>query len=489
MSLVAGLGSAAPSRATTIDQAAGQLERGRLVYDFAHVLTRQQALGLNNQLKELQAAQLADPAVILLDRAEGATVQEFALQLGERWKVGSKTQDNGLVFVASIGDRKRWLEVGRDLQPLLPDTVADRLQRDELVPAFRDGRYSDGLASLFRGVRERLEREGGAEAIGRRPAPPAEPAGMAWIVLLLGAAAAGGLALSFPRGYSGQREPTRIPILILGLGALGAAFAAGSASPAAFPGMLLLATPAVVVALVRLSEPFWTPVPLGSVRSLVPRGTALVGGLLGVGLVLFLGHPSPWIWGYLLLSVGVTAAADGYFRRAPRKCPECGGSLRWLPEQEEASFLKPAEDVEQRIGSLDYDVWRCGHCNRSAVMVRGRGPAPHSECPRCHRMTLSQRTVMDPQPAFSGVTTVTDITECRNPDCGYVDQKQRQLPGFGSGWGGGGGGVVFIPPVWGSGGGDSSGGWGGDSGGGGWGDGGFGGGGGGFDGGGAGGDW
>lgn len=483
------------AHAVTVDQVLQSRESRRRVYDFARVLSREQVRALNDQLSDLERSGRADAAVVLLDRTEGATVQEYALTIGERWGVGEKTTDNGLVFVASIGDRKRWLEVGRDLQGVLPDTVAARLQEDELVPAFRRGDYADGLQRLFRAVGDRIERTGGAAGLPRRPAPAPEPSTLAWLTFLLGAAAVGGAFLSFPRGENGARDRTHLAVLLLAGGSVAAAIFATLQAPSAGIRMLLLGFPAGLLLVLRLSEPVWTPVPLGSVAAAAPRGTAAVGGVLGLGAVLWLSAGATgWLLGYLVLAVPLVFAVYGYLSRAPRKCPECGGPLRWLREEEEAQFLQAGENAEQRIGSVEYDVWRCGRCNKSAVMVRGQGPAPHAECPRCHRRTLTARTLMDPAAYTSGV--VTDVIECRNPECGYTDHRDRRVS-FGRGWGEGeagwgGPGIVFIPPIfggWGGGSGDSGGG-----GGGGWGGGDFGGGsdfggGGGFDGGGAGGDW
>src|SRR5687768_3520987 len=105
-----------PAHAVTLDEAASALQRNRRVYDFARVLSTGEVSRLQQRLAEMEQAGLAEGAVILLDRLEGGTVEEYALALGERWKVGRKDVDNGFVLLVSIGDRKWWLEVGKDLQ-------------------------------------------------------------------------------------------------------------------------------------------------------------------------------------------------------------------------------------------------------------------------------------------------------------------------------------------------------------------------------------
>src|SRR5688572_14493796 len=83
-----------PAAAVTLDEAVGALERSGRVYDFPKVLSTAEVRVLNDQLATIENSGLAEPVVVLLDRAEGATVQEFALRLGERWGVGGARADN-----------------------------------------------------------------------------------------------------------------------------------------------------------------------------------------------------------------------------------------------------------------------------------------------------------------------------------------------------------------------------------------------------------
>lgn len=489
---------ALPANAVTLEQVAGSLERGRRVYDFAGVLSASERRALNDQLATLENSGLVEPVVVLLDRAEGATVQEYALGLGERWKVGRRDTDNGLVFVASISERKTWVEVGRDAQALLPDTVITRLQREELVPAFRGGRYAAGLQGLFGAVQQTLERAGGTEALPRRSEPVRSSSGLAWLTLLFGL---GTLVLAFrawPRG-SATADPLRLPTLLAGFLTLGIGLFAGMQSPGEAVSMAFLALPATAFAGLRLFEGNWVHRNLET--DLDHRPVLIFAGVLGVGLLAWmLLQPSGWMVAYLALAIPFFFAVRGYFHRVPRRCPECGGNLRWVAERDEPEFLKASEDAEQRLGSVNYDVWRCDQCRRSAIFNRGAGPAPHEACPQCGRHTLTRHAQMLGGPAFRGQREMEVVTECHNPECRHRDVQRRPVDrgGWGGGWGDGGGfgggGIIFIPPIFGGGWGGGGGGHHGDSGG--WGGGDFGGidpgdfgGGGGFDGGGGGVDW
>jgi uncharacterized protein len=493
--LLVGAICAAPVSAVTLDQAARALQKGDRVYDFAGVLSRPDQQRLQDQLEALEQKGLAQGAIVIADRLEGVTIEEFTLGLGERWKVGRSDSDNGFVLAVSIQDRKWRLEAAGDLQAMLPDAVAARLMRDELVPAFKQGRYALGFERLLTALGARLEKEGGVEGLPIHPVS-SRPAPMFLLAaLLLGAGTVGVAFMSWPRGAVPGRDPWRLPGIGLGVGALVCAVLGVLQSTGSGIGLIIVGIVPAAWAGMRLLEGSWTPLALNEatrMNSVVTRAywAVVVGGTL---LWMFTA-PSGLIPAFLMLAVPLGFALKGYFLRTPRACPECRGALRWLPEAEEPPLLREDENLEQRLGSVDYDIWRCQKCQRSAVFSHKKLFAPYQECPRCHRRTLTTRTVLDAEPTMWQDGWASDVTECQNPRCGYRDSTRQRRIERGGYRDDGFGGIIIVPPI-GGGWGGHGGGWssGGDSGGD-WGGGGgfdvgdFGGGGG-FDGGGASGDW
>lgn len=485
----------APAMAVTLEEAAGALQRGRRVYDLAGVLSRADQQQLQQQLARMEAEGLAEGAIVVIDRLDDATIQEFALGIGERWKIGRKDVDNGFVLAVSIGDRKWWLEVGRDLQGAIPDAVAARLTRDAMVQPFRRGQYGVGLSAAVSALHERLEKAGGVEALPVRAPTPGPSGAYVFYTLLLGVGTVVTAFLAWPRGAQGK-DPVRLPGI--GLGAATAGVAVLGASQAPSGGMQLLgiaAAPAAWAAL-RALEGSWTPVALGDAESF---GKKLKQGYwiaLVVGSIAWMAtSPSGMILLFWMLAVPIGLALGAYAARIPRKCPECAGALRWLPEAEEAPFLQDVENLEQSLGSVDYDIWRCNQCNRSAVFGHHKPFSPYRECPKCRRRTLTNRTVLDESPSAWSDGWASDVTECMNPRCGHREVTGKRRVQRGGYRDDGFGGIIIVPPIVGGWGGHGShgghGGFGGGSGsdwGGGFDVGDFGGGGG-FDGGGGGGDW
>jgi uncharacterized membrane protein YgcG len=272
---------------------------------------------------------------------------------------------------------------------------------------------------------------------------------------------------------------------------MGSAVLGASQAPSGGAHLLTVAAVPAAWALLRLFEGTWTPVDLNAANRVGEKVSRFYWTtLVVVTCVWVFTAASGFIIPFLLLAAPLGYAIRGYFARLPRKCPECVGVLRWLPEAEEPQFLKDVEDLEQRLGSVDYDIWRCNKCNRSAVFAHNKVFAPYKQCPRCNRRTLSTRTVMDEKPTACQDGWASDVTECKNPKCNYREvTKQHRVQGGGyrdDGFGG----IIIIPPIiggWGGHGGHSGGSTGGDFGGGGFDVGDFGGGG--FDGGGGGADW
>lgn len=110
-------------------------------------------------------------AVLLIDSLEGEAPEAFSLKVAEKWKLGRKRGkgqdgDNGLLLVIAVKDKKYRFEVGYGLEGALPDSLVGSIGRDALVPAFKEGRYLDGIYKAIDAVRTLLNH-------GRRPSAQA----------------------------------------------------------------------------------------------------------------------------------------------------------------------------------------------------------------------------------------------------------------------------------------------------------------------------
>jgi uncharacterized protein len=76
---------------------------------------------------------------------EGEPIEDYSIRVAEAWKLGTKGADNGILVTVARAERAFRIEVGGGLEGEIPDALARRVGDRVLVPAFRAGRFGDGL--------------------------------------------------------------------------------------------------------------------------------------------------------------------------------------------------------------------------------------------------------------------------------------------------------------------------------------------------------
>lgn len=89
-------------------------------------------------------------AVAVVKTTGERPIFDYSLAVARGWGIGAKQDDNpsALLFIA-VDDRKYFTQVSKDLEDELPDGLVAQLQRQNLVPAFRQGNYSKGVADTI----------------------------------------------------------------------------------------------------------------------------------------------------------------------------------------------------------------------------------------------------------------------------------------------------------------------------------------------------
>jgi uncharacterized protein len=115
------------------------------VEDYANVIDQGHEQQLKATLAELERKTGAQYVVLTVETTGGVEIRQFGIALAEKWQLGQKGKDNGLLFVAAIKDRKYAFEVGYGLEGVITDLAADRVGRKVLVPYMKSGAYSEGI--------------------------------------------------------------------------------------------------------------------------------------------------------------------------------------------------------------------------------------------------------------------------------------------------------------------------------------------------------
>lgn len=131
-----------------------------LVTDTAGMLSNEESNALESDLISFQQQTGNEIAIVTVASLEGEPIEDYAVELFERWGIGQKEKDNGILILVSRDDREVRIEVGYGLEGSLNDAAAGRIIREVVVPAFREERYGEGLASAVREIQLEIGGDG-----------------------------------------------------------------------------------------------------------------------------------------------------------------------------------------------------------------------------------------------------------------------------------------------------------------------------------------
>ncbi|WP_423149587.1 TPM domain-containing protein [Rubrolithibacter danxiaensis] len=117
----------------------------RLVNDYTNTLTAEQAEQLERKLVAFDDSTSTQIAVVLINSLEGYDVADYAVRLAEQWGIGREKKNNGVLLLASLGDRRVTIQTGYGVEGALPDIIANRIIENEIKPNFKEGNYYQGL--------------------------------------------------------------------------------------------------------------------------------------------------------------------------------------------------------------------------------------------------------------------------------------------------------------------------------------------------------
>jgi len=115
------------------------------VHDEANILSSSTRSLLESILKRDRDSTSNQIAVLTIPSLEGQSLEEYSLQVSEKWKLGKADKDNGVLLLIVVNDRDIRIEVGYGLEGVLTDALSSRINRNEIAPYFRQGNYDEGV--------------------------------------------------------------------------------------------------------------------------------------------------------------------------------------------------------------------------------------------------------------------------------------------------------------------------------------------------------
>lgn len=384
-------------------------DRTRFVSNPDGILSLSAQSSVDSTLSRLRRSTSAEMVAVVVEDIDGGDIDTYANELFNLWGLGKKDNNNGVLLLVARDSRKAVIRTGPGVEGILTDAACGKILRNEMFPAFRQGDYDGGTVAAINAVAARLGDPEAAEEIRSREAD---------------ADFADDSSEDFLAGYL---KISALLTFVLG-------------------GVVILK----VISL-RKKSPYDKYTAFENWRA-----PLLIASFGGLGIPLLVTLP-------LLLTMR-------FWRNRPRKCPNCSHKMVKIDEVHDNDYLTPAQDCEERIGSVDYDVWHCPSCGETDIFPFVNKSMPLVECDNCHARTAKltgDRIVIQPTTSREGLGT-KEFT-CLN--CHHTMGKTYKIaklapviiaPIGGGGRGGfGGGGGTFGGGFGGgfTGGGGASGGW------------------------------
>lgn len=131
----------------------------RLVNDFAGALSAQERARLEQKLDAYNDSTSTQITIVIVKTTEPYPIGDFAFQVGRKWGVGQSQKNNGLVLAWATQTRKVYIATGYGLEGAIPDAIAKRIISNDIVPAFKEQRYFDGLDAATTEIIQRAQGE------------------------------------------------------------------------------------------------------------------------------------------------------------------------------------------------------------------------------------------------------------------------------------------------------------------------------------------
>lgn len=379
------------------------------VSDPDHILGRSDIAAINRQLNLLEDSLSIEVAVVALPSIGDADARTFATDLFNRWGLGKKGEDNGLLILFVTDQRAVVFETGYGLEGVFPDAISYRIQQRDMIPDLKAGRYSAGILSGVNGVtRYLLENVSANGSKLSRTAPPAGTEHSGTLGLLY-------LALSLVVAIWYMRK----------------------------------------IVTVRRRYPDDTAVEVLQEADRIFRQPGCVTVLLFLPGILVLA-----VWYFFYRKILVSRA---------RTCPNCGRKhFHALSAQEGAPLLDSREQMENQLESACHTAYRCDDCGYTCKNTVDNPGSPYKTCPNCGTKAYScSDSHIIRQPTYLANGLAEETCSCKM--CNYTDHHKKLLKPLrrntlAGGIGGGIGGMIgggFFGGGGGTGGGFGGGSWGG----------------------------
>lgn len=342
------------------------------VADPEHLLSAQTKEKVNARLQALRDSTTAEVAVAIVPSfSDSYTIEDFSEKVFTAWGLGKKDRDNGVLFLISPDRHQVRIQTGYGAEGVLPDIICDHIIRSAVIPNMREDCLDCAVDEATSMISEIMSDPEYADELRSRLAD----------------------------NHSGDAgEPVTahdIAIFFMTVFALVWIFSCGN----------YIYENAKIRKLPSKSE----------------KALAWKDNLKDFRIMTFVSGLSAaifWILAYI------------HYRRArygTRRCRNCGDVMKLLKGKDANVALTPQQQFEVKLGSMDYDVYRCPKCGETEVTGFPVAKSPYKFCPECHTRAYHYIGQMTLTPAtYSHDGEAVSTWKCEY--CGHHHDSYIRIP-------------------------------------------------------------
>jgi uncharacterized protein len=111
--------------------------------------------------KEVEAKTGAQAVVVVINSLEGYDIESYSYELFRNWGIGKKEENNGLLILIDLQDRRWKVEVGIGLEGAITDISSARVMEEYAVPYFKKNNYDEGIKRAYSVYADSIAKEYG----------------------------------------------------------------------------------------------------------------------------------------------------------------------------------------------------------------------------------------------------------------------------------------------------------------------------------------
>ncbi|PST82501.1 hypothetical protein C7T94_07430 [Pedobacter yulinensis] len=393
------------------------------------VLSEATVSDLNSRLSLLDQAGVIHIDVAVVKSIGELVPKETAHELFRKWKIGDAEKDNGLLILLVLDQRRVEFETGYGIEGVLPDVICKRIQQRVMLPFLKQSNYDEAVSRGVEAVIGQVEKDNrqaaaadssAADTNALAPVPPAgymmpeQPAteaiqadpvqiteessrtsfleqetGFGTLVvcsicyLVLAATTLYHIGRNNPKIAGLVKALIFVPLLLLPV-LVSFGFVSWSIWQTVLSYYLVLVIYIHVYCLVVLAG-------LRRWPERHARYLYLDRKLHGLEWTAYV-FPFPLLfifWVFFRRKLH-------HYRYDAYTCGTCGKAMQRLEETADDQFLTAAQQKEESLRSVDYDVWQCVPCQQQLILSYENLESALKTCPSCSTKALqfkSRKTV------------------------------------------------------------------------------------------------